>query len=76
MGRLKLHASVMYGVIVRVGDAQTIPWLILNCGWLEGVIIVALLLTTPVDWLCGLATVVLAKTLTGLNNIAIAQTYL
>tara|TARA_B100000886_G_scaffold279020_1_gene203052 strand:+ start:400 stop:600 length:201 start_codon:yes stop_codon:yes gene_type:complete len=66
----------MYGVIVRVGDAQTIPCDILNCGWLEGVIIVALLLTTPVLCDCGDATVVFAKTLTGQRITAIAQTYL
>ena len=62
--------------MVRLVAEQTIPCDILNCGWLEGVIIVALLLTTPVDWLCGLATVVFARVSIGLNNIAIAQTYL
>ena len=66
----------MYGVIVRVGAEQTIPGDILTCGWLEGVIIVALLLTTPVLWDCGDATVVFARVLIGLNNIAIVQTYL
>ena len=39
----------------------------------EGVIIVALLLTTPLAWLCGEATVVLAKTLAGQRITAIAQ---
>ena len=40
----------------------------------DGVIIVALLLTTPWALLLGDATVVLAKTLAGQRIIAIAQT--
>ena len=61
---------------MRVGEEQTIPCDILNCGWLDGVIIVALLLTTPV--LCdeGDATVVLANVLAGDNIKAIVQRYL
>ena len=60
-------------MIVRLGEAQTMPWLILKEGIPDGVIIVALLFTTPWALELGLATVVLAKTLTGQRNKAIAQ---
>ena len=73
MGRLNDQESVKYGVIVMLGEVQVIPCEYLFCGNEEGVIMVALLLTTPVlcDW--GEATVVLAKTLAGQRIRAIAQ---
>ena len=73
MGRLNDQASVKYGVIVRLGEEQTIPCDILNCGVLCGAIIVALLFTVPCAFELGLATVVLAKTLVGQRIRAIAQ---
>ena len=60
-------------MIVRLGDAQTIPWLILKEGIADGVIIVALLFTTPWALELGLATVVLAKTFVGQKTNIIAQ---
>jgi hypothetical protein len=52
---------------------QVIPCEYLFCGNEDGVIIVALLLTTPCAVLLGEATVVLAKTLAGQRIKAIAQ---
>ena len=49
------------------------PCDILKLGILDGVIIVALLLTTPCAFELGEATVVLAKTLAGQRIIATAQ---
>ena len=61
--------------MVRLGELQTIPCDILNWGVADGKIIWALLLTTPVLWLWGDATVVLAfKGFTGKSNKIIAQT--
>jgi hypothetical protein len=56
-----------------LGEVQVIPCEYLFCGKLDGVIIVALLLTTPWAVLLGEATVVLAKTLAGQRIRAIAQ---
>ena len=47
IGRLNDQASVKYGVIVKLGEVQTIPCEYLFCGREDGVIMVALLLTTP-----------------------------
>ena len=73
IGRLNDHASVKYGVIVKLGEVQTIPCEYLFCGKEDGVIMVALLLTTPWALLLGLATVVFAKTFTGLSKKIIVQ---
>ena len=73
MGRLNDQESVKYGVIVILGEVQVIPCEYLFCGKLDGVIIVALLFTTPCAVLLGEATVVLAKTLAGQRIRAIAQ---
>ena len=73
MGRLNDQESVRYGVIVMLGEVQVIPCEYLFCGNEDGVIIVALLLTTPCAVELGEATVVLAKTLTGQRIRAIAQ---
>ena len=73
MGLLNDQESVRYGVIVMLGEVQVIPWEYLFCGNEDGVIIVALLLTTPCAVELGLATVVLAKTFAGQRNKAIAQ---
>ena len=73
MGRLNDHESVKYGVIVMLGEVQVIPCEYLFCGNEDGVIIVALLFTTPCAVLLGDATVVLAKTLAGQRIRAIAQ---
>ena len=73
MGRLNDQESVKYGVIVMLGEVQVIPCDYLFCGNEDGVIIVALLLTTPCAVLLGLATVVFAKALTGQSNKTIAQ---
>ena len=51
-----------------LGEVQVIPCEYLFCGNEEGVIMVALLLTTPCALLLGLATAVFAKTFTGFNN--------
>ena len=56
-----------------LGEVQVIPCEYLFCGKLDGVIIVALLLTTPWAVLLGEATVVLAKSLAGQRIKAIAQ---
>jgi len=56
-----------------LGEVQVIPCEYLFCGNEEGVIIVALLFTTPCAVLFGEATVVLAKTLAGQSNKTIAQ---
>ena len=74
MGRLNDQESVKYGVIVMLGEVQVIPCEYLFCGNEDGVIIVALLLTTPCAVLLGLATVVLAKTFAGQRIRATAQT--
>ena len=47
MGRLNDQESVKYGVIVILGEVQVIPCDYLFCGNEDGVIIVALLFTTP-----------------------------
>ena len=60
-------------MIVREGEEQTIPWLILNWGVDCGAIMVALLFTVPCALELGLATVVLAKTFVGQSIRAIAQ---
>ena len=60
-------------MIVILGEVQVIPCEYLFCGKLDGVIIVALLLTTPCAVELGLATVVLAKTLVGQSNKTIVQ---
>ena len=73
MGRLNDQESVKYGVIVMLGEVQVIPCEYLFCGNEDGVIIVALLLTTPWAVEFGLATVVLARVLTGQSNKTIAQ---
>ena len=73
MGRLNDQESVKYGVIFMLGEVQVIPCEYLFCGNEDGVIIVALLLTTPCAVELGLATVVLAKTFAGQRNKAIAQ---
>ena len=73
MGRLNDQESVKYGVIVMLGEVQVIPCEYLFCGNEDGVIIVALLLTTPCAVLLGEATVVLAKTLAGQRIRATAQ---
>ena len=74
MGRLNDQESVKYGVIVILGEVQVIPCEYLFCGNEEGVIMVALLLTTPWAVEFGLATVVEAMTgFTGIRNKAIAQ---
>ena len=73
MGRLNDHESVKYGVIVMLGEVQVIPCEYLFCGKEDGVIIVALLFTTPCSVLLGEATVVLAKTLAGQRIRATAQ---
>ena len=65
MGRLNDHESVRNGVMVRLGELQTIPCDILNCGLDCGAIMVALLFTVPCALLDGLATVVLAKAFVG-----------
>ena len=59
-----------------LGEVQVIPCEYLFCGKLDGVIIVALLLTTPCAVLLGEATVVLAKTFTGQSNKIIVQRHL
>jgi len=59
--------------MVRLGEEQTIPCDILNCGVLCGAIIVALLLTVPWAVELGLLTVVLAKTFVGQSIRATAQ---
>ena len=56
-----------------LGEVQVIPCEYLFCGNEDGVIIVALLFTTPCAVELGLATVVLAKTLAGQSNKTIAQ---
>ena len=56
-----------------LGEVQVIPCEYLFCGKEEGVIIVALLFTTPWAVLLGEATVVLAKTLAGQRIRAIVQ---
>lgn len=56
-----------------LGEVQVIPCEYLFCGKLDGVIIVALLFTTPCAVELGLATVVLARALTGHSNKTIAQ---
>ena len=56
-----------------LGEVQVIPCEYLFCGKLDGVIIVALLLTTPWAVLFGDATVVFARVLTGQSNKTIAQ---
>jgi len=56
-----------------LGEVQVIPCEYLFCGNEDGVIIVALLLTTPWAVLFGEATVVLARVLTGQSNKTIAQ---
>ena len=62
--------------MVRLGELQTMPCDILNCGVLCGAIMVALLFTVPCALLDGLETVVLAKTLLGhSNNKITAQTW-
>ena len=73
MGRLNDQESVRYGVIVMLGEVQVIPCEYLFCGNEDGVIIVALLLTTPCALELGDATVVLARTLAGQRIIATAQ---
>ena len=73
MGRLNDQESVKYGVIVILGEVQVIPCEYLFCGNEEGVIMVALLLTTPCAVLFGDATVVFARVLTGQRSKAIAQ---
>ena len=75
MGLLNDQESVKYGVIVILGEVQVMPCEYLFCGKEEGVIIVALLFTTPWAVELGEATVVLAKVgLIGKNkNKAIAQ---
>ena len=56
-----------------LGEVQVIPCEYLFCGNEDGVIIVALLLTTPWAVLFGEATVVFARVLRGLSNKTIAQ---
>ena len=56
-----------------LGEVQVIPCEYLFCGNEDGVIIVALLFTTPCAVLLGAATVVLAKTLAGQRIKAIVQ---
>ena len=56
-----------------LGEVQVIPCEYLFCGNEEGVIMVALLLTTPCAVELGLATVVFARVLTGQINKTIAQ---
>ena len=73
MGRLNDQESVKYGVIVMLGEVQVIPCEYLFCGNEDGVIIVALLFTTPCAVLFGDATVVFARVLTGQRNKTIAQ---
>ena len=73
MGRLNDQESVRYGVIVMLGEVQVIPCEYLFCGNEEGVIMVALLLTTPCAVVLGEATVVFARVLTGQRNKVIAQ---
>jgi len=73
MGLLNDQESVKYGVIVILGEVQVIPCEYLFCGNEDGVIIVALLFTTPCAVEFGLATVVLARVLTGQSNKTIAQ---
>ena len=65
IGRLNDHESVRKGVMVRLGELQTIHCDILNCGFDCGAIMVALLFTVPCALLEGLATVVFANTLVG-----------
>ena len=67
----------MKGLKVTDGLTHWIPWDILLVGHNPGVIIVALLLTTPVDVLFGELTVVFAMTgvWTPINN-AIVQIHL
>ena len=73
IGRLNDQASVKYGVIVKLGEVQTIPCEYLFCGKEDGVIMVALLFTTPWALLEGDATVVFARVLTGQRSKATAQ---
>ena len=56
-----------------LGEVQVIPCEYLFCGNEDGVIIVALLFTTPCAVLLGEATVVSAKTLAGQRIRATAQ---
>ena len=56
-----------------LGEVQVIPCEYLFCGNEEGVIMVALLLTTPCGVELGLSTVVFARVLTGERNKTIAQ---
>ena len=56
-----------------LGEVQVIPCEYLFCGNEEGVIMVALLLTTPCAVLFGEATVVFARVLTGQSNKTIVQ---
>jgi len=73
MGRLNDQESVRYGVIVMLGEVQVIPCEYLFCGNEDGVIMVALLLTTPCAVELGEATVVFARVLTGQSNKTIVQ---
>ena len=60
--------------MVKLGEVHTIPCEYRFCGRLDGVIIVALLLTTPWAVEFGLATVVEAMTgFTGISNRIIDQ---
>ena len=59
--------------MVKLGEVHTIPCEYRFCGRLDGVIIVALLLTTPCAFDWGDATVVFAKTFAGLRNKITAQ---